>query len=109
MDEFGGFGAVRAVEVDVLTDAYRISGMVQTRFNRVTDILNQQTSTFLDVTHATISEYDDPTATRRLRPRWSPLVDPAVMTRRAFTGESGGEMRIQSGRSASSSPSCPSA
>jgi hypothetical protein len=47
MDRFGGISALKRVEVDLLTDAYRISGTVQTRFGRVTDILNQLSSMHL--------------------------------------------------------------
>ena len=63
MDSFGGFGTASDVEVDVLTDAYRISGTIQTRFSRVTDILNQQAGTHITITRATISEHADPAAT----------------------------------------------
>lgn len=54
---------VRAVEVDVYTAAYRVSGQTATRFGRVADIVNQVTSTHLIVEHATVSEYADPAAT----------------------------------------------
>ena len=60
MDGFGGLSAIRSVEVDLITDAYRISGIVQTRFGRVTDILNQLTGMHLAVERATISEHGDP-------------------------------------------------
>jgi hypothetical protein len=63
MDSFTGLGTANDVEVDVVTDAYRISGTVQTRFARLTDILNEQAGTHLTITHATISEHADPTAT----------------------------------------------
>ena len=63
MDAFGGLGSGQQVAVDILTDAYRIRGMVQTRFARVTDILNQQNSTHITITQATISEHADPAAT----------------------------------------------
>lgn len=46
----------------MVTDAYRISGSVQTRFARLTDILNQHARTHLTITHATISAHVDPTA-----------------------------------------------
>lgn len=49
--------------IDVYTAAYRVSGQVATRFTRVADIVNQQTSSHLVVEQATVSEYDDPTAT----------------------------------------------
>lgn len=64
MDSFSGFREARAVEIDLLTDAYRVSGTVLTRFERVTDILNQLTGSHLTVAHATISEHADPSATQ---------------------------------------------
>jgi hypothetical protein len=54
---------VRSVPIDLYTSAYRVSGQLATRFSRVTDIVNQYTSTHLAVEQATISEYADPTAT----------------------------------------------
>lgn len=51
------------VRVDLYTAAYRVSGTLPTRFGRITDILNQVTADQLPVQQATISEYDDPTAT----------------------------------------------
>lgn len=55
--------AVRSVPIDVYTASYRVSGQMATRFSRVADILNQQTSSHLVIEQATISEYADPTAT----------------------------------------------
>jgi hypothetical protein len=52
-----------AVPVDVYTASYRVSGQTITRFGRVADIVNQNTSTHLVVEHATVSEHADPTAT----------------------------------------------
>ena len=52
-----------AVRVDLYTAAYRVSGAISTRFTRITDILNQVTANHVLVEQATISEYDDPTAT----------------------------------------------
>ena len=45
MDSFTGLRTANDVEVAVVTDAYRISATVQTRFARLTDILNQQAGT----------------------------------------------------------------
>jgi hypothetical protein len=94
MDEFGGFRAIRGVEVDVLTDAYRISGTVQTRFNRVTDILNQQPGAFLIVNHATVSEHADPAATVGSPSAMVAVSSILVTAAPGLIGESGGEMRI---------------
>jgi hypothetical protein len=60
---FGGIGAVSSVDVDVYTAAYRVSGSIETRFSRVTEILNQLTGLHMDVLRATVSEHADPTAT----------------------------------------------
>ena len=94
MDSFGGLGAVRQVEVDLITDAYRITGTVQTRFGRVTDILNQLLGAHLTVEHATISEHADPSATLAAP---SAIVEAAsilLMTAPGLTGEASSDMRI---------------
>ena len=62
---FGGFAgaAPTAVEVDLYTDTYRVSGSVATRFSRVGDIVNQAPAAHLVIERATVSEYGAPTAT----------------------------------------------
>jgi hypothetical protein len=62
MDPFAP-SPVRAVPIDIYTDAYRVSGTTATRFSRVGDIVNQASSGHLLVEEATISEYADPAAT----------------------------------------------
>ena len=94
MDSFSGFGTVSDVEVDVLTDAYRIAGTVQTRFARLTDILNLQAGTHLTITRATISEHADPTATVAASSTLVALSAILVMSAPALTGETGSGMRI---------------
>ncbi|MGI8998886.1 MAG: hypothetical protein ACR2GO_04190 [Candidatus Limnocylindria bacterium] len=94
MDEFGGFSAIKPVDVDMITDAHRITGVVQTRFGRVTDILNQTTAAHLTVERATISEHADPGATLAAP---SALIDVAsilLMAASGLTGSSSPEMRI---------------
>ena len=94
MDSFGGLNAASEVEVDLITDAYRISGVVQTRFGRVTDIVNQLLGQHLAVEHATISEHADPSATLAAP---SALVDVSsilLLTAPGLTGEASSEMRI---------------
>ncbi len=61
----GGFAgaAPAAVEVDLYTDTYRVSGRVATRFSRVGDIVNQAPAAHLVIEEATVSEYGAPTAT----------------------------------------------
>lgn len=53
----------KAVAVDVYTAAYRVSGQTSTRFERVSDIVNQVTSTHLIVEEATVTDYADPAGT----------------------------------------------
>jgi hypothetical protein len=52
-----GFSAVRPVRVELITDGYRVTGTIQTRFNRVAEILNQLTSTHLPVEEASVVEH----------------------------------------------------
>ena len=94
MDSFGGLSATRKVEIDLITDAYRIAGVVQTPFGRVTDILNQLLGQHLTVEHATLSEHADPSATLAAA---SAIVDAAsilVMAAPGLTGDASSEMRI---------------
>lgn len=94
MDSFGGFGATREVDVDLLTDAYRISGTVETRFGRATDILNQQNSTHLAVMRATISEHADPTATVAAPQALVAVSSILLLAAPNLTGDASSEMRI---------------
>jgi hypothetical protein len=58
-ESFGGGGirAVTSVPVDVYTSTYRVSGNVETRFSRITEILNQLSTGYLTVAQATVSEH----------------------------------------------------
>lgn len=94
MDQFGGFSAPRQVEVDLITDAFRVSGKVQTRFGRVADILNQLTSTHLVVEQATISEHADPTGTLAAPTAAVDLTSILLLVAPGLTGEASSEMRI---------------
>ena len=94
MDQFGGISALKRVEVDLLTDAYRISGAVQTRFGRVTDILNQLSSTHLLVEHATISEHADPGSTMAAPSASVDVGSILLLTAPRLGGEASSEMRI---------------
>ena len=89
----GGIGQATSVAVDVYTAAYRISGNLETPFSRITEILNQLTGAHLEITHATISEYADPSATIAA-PSALVLVDEVlVMVAGQLSGASG-EMRV---------------
>jgi hypothetical protein len=93
--DMASFGEAAAVTVDVYTSAYRISGMVHTRFARVADILNLNTAAHLAVEHATISEHGDeggPIAA----PTALVLVDEIlVMIAPELAGEARSDMLIQ--------------
>ena len=54
---FGGFAGPQTVEVEITTDALRVSGTIQTPFRRVAEILNQLPSGHLTVESATIVEH----------------------------------------------------
>jgi hypothetical protein len=95
MDTFGGFVASREVEVDLLTDAYRIRGAVETRFGRATDIVNQQGSTHLTLVRATITEHADPTATSSSPSALVAISSILVLAAPGLAGEASAEMRIQ--------------
>jgi hypothetical protein len=95
VDGFSPFGTLRRVEVDLLTDAYRIAGTVETRFGRVTDILNQLPGSHLHVTEATVSEHADPTATMRAPSLLVAASSILVLVAPGLTGDAGGEMRIE--------------
>jgi hypothetical protein len=95
MDSFGGMSAARDVAVDLLTDAYRVSGTVQTRFGRVADILNQHAGTHIAVHHATISEHDDPRATLAAPSALVAISSILALVAPGLQGEAASEMRIQ--------------
>lgn len=94
MDEFGGFSAIKPVDVDLITDAHRITGIVQTRFGRVTDILNQMTAAHLTVERATISEHADPSAALAAPSALIDLISILLMAASGLTGTASSEMRI---------------
>jgi hypothetical protein len=95
MDSFGGLSEIRTVEVDLITDAYRIAGTVQTRFGRVTDILNQLTATHLSVERATISEHTDPSATLSAPSVSVEIGSILMLAAPGLSGGSSSEMRIE--------------
>lgn len=51
------------VDVDCYTAAYRVSGRIATRFERVADIVNLAPASHLVIEQATVSEYAAPAAT----------------------------------------------
>jgi hypothetical protein len=89
----GGIGKATSVAVDVYTGAYRVSGSLETRFSRITEILNQLTGAHLEVTRATIIEYADPSATIAAPSALVLVEEVLVMVAGELTGASG-EMRV---------------
>ena len=81
------------VQLDLYTADYRVSGMVATRFSRVADVLNQAGGSHLMLDHATVSEYDDPTATLGAQQVYVAL-DEVLFTIATTEGEARPEMRI---------------
>lgn len=54
---FEGFATPSAVDVEVTTDAYRVTGTIRTPFHRVAEILNQLPSGHLTFERATLVEH----------------------------------------------------
>jgi hypothetical protein len=89
----GGIGNAMSIAVDVYTAAYRVSGTIETRFSRITEILNQLSGSHLEVTRATISEYDDASAMVAAPSALVLVEEILVMVAADLTGTSG-EMRV---------------
>ena len=94
-DTFGGLSAVHEVEIDLFTDAYRITGTVHTRFGRVTDILNQLTSEYLSIERATITEHSDPSSPVAAPSAVVPVAAILLLAAPDLTGVASSDMRIQ--------------
>jgi hypothetical protein len=88
------FGAAQQVAVDVYTDAYRVSGRVETRFGRVAEILNQLSGGYLTVGQATVSEHGDPTGTVSAPSALVSIEEIVVMVAPDLVAEAHTEMRI---------------
>ena len=87
--------STQAVPVDVYTAAFRVSGQIQTRFTRVADIVNLQSSTHLTIEQATISEYADPAATLSAPLALVALDEVLVVVAPETPGGAQPEMRIE--------------
>jgi hypothetical protein len=96
MNPFGmdSFGSMGEVSVDVYTAAYRVSGVVRTRFTRVAEILNQLSGSHLTVEHATISEYADSMSTIGAPSALVAVDEILAMIATDLDGETRGDMRI---------------
>jgi hypothetical protein len=90
----GGIREATSVTVDVYTAAYRISGSIETRFSRVTEILNQQSGGHMDVRRATVSEHADPAGTLAA-PSALVAVDEVLIMVASDLAGAANEMRIQ--------------
>lgn len=92
-EAFAG-SAPSAVEVDLYTDTYRVSGRVATRFSRVGDIVNQAPASHLVVEGATVSEYGAPAATLASSQVLISVDEILFIVVRGTTATSNPEMRI---------------
>jgi hypothetical protein len=82
------------VEVDVYTSAYRVTGTIETRFTRVTEILNQQSGGHLEIARSTISEHADSSSTLGAPSTLVTVDEILLMVAEGLPGGAG-EMRIQ--------------
>jgi hypothetical protein len=92
--QMDAFGSTQSVAVDVYTSAYRVSGMIETRFGRVAEILNQLTGGHLAVAQATVSEHGDETGTLAAPSALVAVEDILVMVAPGLAAEAHTEMRI---------------
>ena len=95
MDSFGGFGATNDVAIDLLTDSYSVAGSVQTRFGRVTDIVNQASGTHLTVHRATIREHADEGAALAAPSAMVAIGSILIIMAPSLTGTAAEGMRIE--------------
>jgi hypothetical protein len=89
----GGIGALASVSIDLYTTAYRVSGSIETRFGRVTEILNQLSGGHLTVLQAMITEHADPGSTLATPSALVAVDEILFMVATDLTGTSN-EMRI---------------
>lgn len=95
MDTISGLAAVRDVEVEILTDAYRVTGTIHTRFGRVTDILTQPGTSHVTLTGATVVEHAHPGTSVDHPSALVAFSSILVLQAPALSGMAGAEMRIQ--------------
>lgn len=96
MGQFGmdAFGEAPTVRVDVYTAAYRVSGTIHTRFTRVADMLNQQTTTHLMLEQATVSEFADASGTLSAQQAYVALDEILLLVAPGLQSEQHPEMTI---------------
>lgn len=89
-----GMGDTPVVTVDIYTAAYRVSGQIHSRFERVADIVNQVASTHLVVEQATVSEFSDLAATVGAQQVLVTLDEILFVIAAGVSGEARPDMRI---------------
>jgi hypothetical protein len=87
--------SLRSVHLDVYTAAFRVSGSTQTRFTRVSDIVNLASGTHLTLEKATVSEYADPSATLSAPQALVAIDEIVVLVAGEDFGGTPSEMRIE--------------
>ncbi len=87
--------SIGAVQVEVYTTAYRVSGTTRTRHARVADILNQLPTALLIVDDATVTEYAAPTGPLNAPQVLIPAERIVLMATGDAPVEARAEMRIQ--------------
>ena len=97
MSSFGmdGFASIEAVDVELYTAAYRVSGTVHTPFRRVAEILNQLPGAHLTVESATIEEHAAPEVLAHASSALVTVDEVLVLIAPGLAGEGRAEMRIQ--------------
>lgn len=95
---FEGFAPVEAVEVEIYTSAYRITGSLHTPFRRVAEILNQLPSAFVTIEDASIVEHAAPDEATRSGTAHVAVDEIFVMVAPGLAGQPRAEMRIQKQR-----------
>jgi hypothetical protein len=91
---FAEFRTVEAVEVELLTAAYSITGTIHTPFRRVAEILNQLPGGHLAVEGATIVEHAVPTVSQRAASALVAVDEVIILVAPGLVGEASAEMRI---------------
>jgi hypothetical protein len=97
MSAFGleGFASIEAVEVELYTSAYRITGTVHTPFRRVAEILNQLPGAYLTLEAVTIIEHAAAKSIERMPTAHVAIDQVLVLLAHGLGGQPRAEMRIQ--------------
>lgn len=90
-----GFAGVAAVEIELFTAAYRVSGTVHTPFRRVAEILNLLSGAHLTIESATIVEHAAPEGIARASSAIVTVDEILVLIAADLAADGRAEMRIQ--------------